>query len=160
MGGSLTFRLKEVPCEMNIVLQKLLAHGRVVQTSLKHSITNTLPFSKKKVLSTKPSPELRLKVFRFFSRLQSWHSNQKEFVLVTFNGLLHVSLQNRHNKNQLRHTDRGCLSHVVAHVRERPHQKMCQYDALLVVLQASTMYALNGLKSIAAIVWQSVSVVK
>ena len=117
-------------------------------------------FQNKKVLSTKPSPELRLKVFRFFSRLQSWHSNQKEFVLVTFNGLLHVSLQNRHNKNQLRHTDRGCLSHVVAHVRERSHQKMCQYDALLVVLQASTMYALNGLKSIAAIVWQSVSVVK
>ena len=84
----------------------------------------------------------------------------KKIILVTLNGLLHVSLQNRHNKNQLRHTDRGCLSHVVAHVRERSHQKVCQYDALLVVLQASTMYALNGLKSIAAIVWQSVSVVK
>ena len=34
---------------------------------------------KKEKMSTKPSPELRLKVFRFFSRLQSWHSNQKNY---------------------------------------------------------------------------------
>ena len=41
-------RLKEVTCEMNITVQKLLAHWCVVQTFLKHSITNTLPLKKRK----------------------------------------------------------------------------------------------------------------
>ena len=66
MGGSLTFRLKEVPCEMNIVLQKLLAHGRVVQTSLKHSITNTLPFSKQKSIEHKTIARVAPESFPFF----------------------------------------------------------------------------------------------
>ena len=67
MGGNLK-ELKNASCEMNIFVQKLLAHWCVVQIFLKHSITNTFPFSRRfQYYGYKTIAQIAPESFPFFS---------------------------------------------------------------------------------------------
>ena len=120
-----------------------------MQIFLKHSITNTFPFSRRfQYYGYKTIAQIAPESFPFFFPPAVLALESQTFCFGEIQWFV--------SRVSTKHIEGGVCGKILS-MFANGHTKN---DAFLVVLQASTMYALNGLKSIAATSWRSVSVVK